>query len=304
MASFGTSVRDTLQVARFHVLRALRTRTVVFLCVVYVIASTGMAWIFRHIVHELETNLAKVLGVPATETPGAMLDSLKAQPEFADLLRGLLPDEALLDWAMSQPVLAISYFWMALGMLPFLAAAAGAEVVADGIKDRSLRFELVRTGRLELILGRFLGQAVLVGVATAASAVGPFCVAVFFMANQPPLDQASALLLATPRLLAWSLPFLGIGVACSQLTGSTNAARTLALGAAVSTWVLSGILETRWLLKHAPVLADLIEPVLPQTYMLSLWGPGMGWLSGAAIVTGLGLVYALASFPLFRRRKL
>ena len=304
MASTLTSMRDAAQVARFHVGKAVRTRTLMFMVSIYVIAAAGIAWIFRGIIHELEKNAANLLHVPVTDTPGAMIDTLREQGDLADTLRALVPEPGLLDWALQLPILTVSHFWMALGTLPFLAAAAGAEIISPAIKDRSLRFELVRTGRLELVMGRWGGQAILMMFATLMSILGPWVIGVFFMANQPPVAQASTLLMVTPRLIAWSLPFLGLGVACSQLTANTNGARTLALGSVVGTWILWGTLKTDWLADHVPILADILSPLMPQNYVTGLWGAGNGWMISATILTGLGLAFMLAVFPFFQRRNL
>lgn len=304
MNAFLTSLRDALQVARFHVVRAVRTRTVVFLSAVYLLASAGVAWIFRGIVRELEKNAAELLRVPVTDTPGAMMDTLRGREELQSIVEALLPNPELADWALHLPVLTIAHFWMALGALPFLAAVIGAEVIAPGIKDRSLRFELVRTGRIELVLGRWMGQGALIAVATALSIVGPLIVGTFFMVQQPAWESAVVLAVMTPKLIAWSLPFLGLGVACSQLSGNTNFARIAALGATTLTWIAMGVFETDWIDEHAPWVADLLDPLLPQTYMTALWGPGSDWLMSAGILLGLGLVFALLGFPLFARRNL
>lgn len=304
MASTLTQMRDAAQIARFHVVTAARTKSLLFVLAVYVVSSTGIAWIFRNIIHELEKNAANILRVPVTDTPGAMIDTLREQGDLVDVFRGLVPDEALLDWVMAMPVLTVSHFWMSLGLLPFLAVGTGAEVISPGIKDRSLRFELVRTGRLELVMGRLMGAAVVTAFGTLISIAGPWAVAVFFMANQPPVEQFTSLLLLTPRLIAWGLPFLGLGVAASQLTGNTNFARTIALGAAVGSWILWGTLESDWASETIPILVDILSPLMPQTYMVDLWGPGTGWMLSSAILTGLCLAFTLMVVPLFQRRNL
>lgn len=297
-----TSLRDALAVASFHVRRARRTRTLLALCVVYVIAAGGVAWIFRTVVHEMEKAAADVLRVPRTDTPGAMIDTLRTQDEFRRMMEGLIPDPQLLDWAMGLPVLTVSHFWMALGLLPFLAAAAGSEVLAPSVHDRSLRFELVRTGRLELVYGRWLGQAALVALATALSVVGPLCIGAVFMVEQPFGQSLRVLVGMTPPLVAWTLPFLGLGVATSQLTANTNFARILALLGVTTTWVLHGLTLSERVERKAPWAIDLVSPLLPQSYMADLWGPGVGWLTSGGILLGLGLASALLGYPRFARR--
>jgi hypothetical protein len=276
------SLRDTFQVGRFHLIRAVRTWTVVFLCAVYMLGAGGVAWSFRGLIGKLEQSAAELLRVPVTDTPGAMVEILRGREELQSIMSGLIPDDTLLDWALSLPVLTIPHFWMALVLLPFIAAVIGAEVISPGIRDRSLRYELVRTGRLELMLGRWAGQCVLIGLGTTLS----------------------VLLGMTPPLIAWSLPFLGLGVACSQSTANTNFARLFALFGTVSTWIAFGVFQTDWMVRKAPWLVDILEPLLPQSYIESLWGPGLVWVLPSVILLGLGIGFALLGFPLFARRNL
>lgn len=296
------SLGDSFAVARFHVVRAIRTRTIVFLCAVYMLMAGGVAWMFRYLIKELERNAAEVLRVPVTDTPGAMMETLKQREELRSIMGGLLPDETLVEWGLNLPILTIPHFWLALIALPFLAAIIGAEVIAPGIRDRSIRYELVRTGRLELVLGRWTGQGALIAVATALSIIGPLIVGTFFMVQQPFGASLMTLLALTPRLIAWSLPFLGLGVACSQVTSNTNFARILALGGATATFIAYGMFESEWMIDKAPVVIDILQPVLPQTYMVDLWGPGTGWMLPSLILVGFGLVFTLAGYPLFARR--
>lgn len=301
--SFLLSVRDALLVARFQLARAVRTRSALALCLLYLLGSTGATYVFTRILLEIENETARVLKVPSVEKPGAMLDTLREQGDLASILKPLINRPDLLDWGLEQPILTIVHFWFALGVLPFLAVAVGAESVAPDARDRSLRFELVRTGRLELIVGRTLGQAVLLFVATCVATLGTWSVAMVAMVNQPPGAQAATLLASAPRLWLWSLPFLGIGVACSQLSSSVNFARSLGLAGAVGTWLLFALTKSDWA-EARPYFGAILDPIVPQSYVLDLWGPGWAWASSGAVLALLGFVAALTTLPAFARRNL
>ena len=152
------SIRDMLHIAFFQVIRAIRTRTILFLSIIYLLLSTGTAWITRGLVHQLEIQAANTLRVPQTKTPGAMIETLRQQESFRSMISSMIPDSDMLEWALSLPVLTIFHFWMSLIFLPFIVTVIGAEVISPSINDRSLRYEVLRTGRLELIFGRFLGR--------------------------------------------------------------------------------------------------------------------------------------------------
>ncbi len=287
-----SSLRDTALVARWWIARSIRTRSAAALVAVYTLLLAGGAWVFTQILLSMERSTADLLRVPKTDKPGAMLDTLKERGELREMLEGMIGDAALVEWAMGLPILSTWAFWLALGAVPFLACAAGAEAIAPDIRDRSLRFELIRTGRLELVAGRFWGQALLVGV---------WIVAMTCMVEQPPLLQATTLAAFLPRLWFWSLPWLGLGIACSQLSGTVNFTRTLALAGAVGLFGLFATVD--WLAEeYVPVVGDLLLPLLPPSYAGGLWGPGLGWLAEALVLTALGVVLALLTYPLFARR--
>ncbi len=300
---FFVSVRDALVVARFHLMKAVRTRSAAVLSIALLVVHMGGAWVFTEILKAMENSAATALRVPTTDRPGAMLDVLRDREDFRELIGGLLPDPSLMEWALNLPYLSIGHFWIALGTLPFLAAAAGAEVLSGDIKNRSLRYEVVRTGRLEVVAGRFVGQALLVFLAVLVANAGTWVMAMVAMVEQPAVAQMSTLLSFTPRLCAWSLPFLGLGIAASMLTANPNTARALALGGTVGSFIGWGFLSSR----EADLLGAFAVPLrqlLPQSQMLALWDAGMGWLAPAGILVVFGVVTTLAAFPLFLRRNL
>lgn len=295
------SLRDVALVARWWLARAVRTRSAAALVIIYTLLEAGGAYMFTQILLAMERTVARTLHVPETSKPGAMLDVLRERGELTELLEGMIGDPAAVEWALQLPVLSTFTFWMALGAVPFLACAAGAEAISPDIGDRSLRYELVRTGRLELVTGRFVGQAMLVALGLAVGAVGVWIVAMTGMVEQPPVQQATSLMLFAPRLWVWSLPWLGLGIACSQLSGTVNFTRTLALGGTVGAMTL--YVTVKWLAGDFwPILGDLLLPMMPHTYSMGLWGPGLGWLGEALILAALGLVAALSTYPLFARR--
>lgn len=298
------SLLDALIVAYYQLLRAIRTRSALTILVLYALMATGGALGFVNILHQLEKQVAKILHVPVTETPGAMMEALKEDPDFRSMLVMLLGDQReLLDWALGMPVLTLTHFWICLGLLPALAATVGAEAVSGDAQSRALRFELVRTGRLELVLGRLLGHAVLLALGLLVADVCVWLVAMLAMVGNPPLAQATTLLALTPRLWVWCLPFLGLGTAVSLLTSNLNLARVGALAVSQTTWVLFAFAwsDNDYL---PDVMKDLLLPALPQGWVLGLWGPGPGWLVPAVALLGLALVYTLSTTPVFGRKKL
>ncbi len=297
-----TSARDVLLVARFDVLRALRTWWAAALFLLYGLSTTGAAWVFIKLVGAMETALARQMGVPPTERPGAMLQELLASDSFRELLAGMVGSEAALEQVLQVPVLAIFNLWFGFVAIPFFAAMASAECLSGDMATRAIRYEALRTGRLELVAGRYLGQLVLTGLATALSVSGVFALGVVAMRGNPPGPLLWWLCWLSLRAWFFSMPFVGIGVATTQLTTWPMLSRVLALIATAGTWVLyasTGLFERFGL----PVVGDLVVQVLPQGWMHQMWEP-VGWLVPALVCAALGPVFALVGYVRFARRDL
>lgn len=300
---FWTSLRDTLLVTRAQLARAIRTRNMILLCLVYVLLSCGNAYIFTRGIHQMEKIAAKALAVPETKRPGSMLDVLRERGDIERVFESMLADPQVVQWAIELPILSVFFFWFGLGVIPLLAAMGGADSISLSVRDRSIRFELIRTGRLEVVAGRFLGQTVLNFVALLIAAMGTWLVAMTAMVQQPGLQQAATLAEFSFRLWFWSLPFVGLGVACSQVTESSQWSRIMSLAAVAGSWGLFGYFSVERQGFRA-VLGDLIQPVLPQSQMFGLWQQGLEWAPTAALLCALSLVLCLIPFPLFARRSL
>ncbi len=295
------SLADTLLVARFHFARSVRTRSALNLCALFTLCATGSALGFRQILQAMEDMASKTLGVPRTDTPGAMLDTLRRQGDLASMLEAMLGNIELVEWALSTPYMTVTWAWSGLGLIPFLAAAVGAEAVSPDLAARTIRFEALRTGRLEIVGGRFLGLATLVFIAIALSICAPLSVALLWMAEQPAVPQFVTLVAFVPRLWVWSLPFLALGLSCSCLTNNVNWARLFAAVVVVLTWV-------GWRLADhygdGQLWSEAVILLLPQGWIPDLWGPGLGWISTGVVLGAIGLTYAIPGHLLLARRDL
>jgi ABC-type transport system involved in multi-copper enzyme maturation permease subunit len=297
-------MRDVWLVARFEVLRAIRTWRAVALLVLYAVASGGAAWLFTRLVWLLENTVARQLGVAETEIPGAMLDKLVASDTWREVVGAMVGAPHLVDRIVQIPPLAMFELWFGFLLVPFFAASASAECLAIDVQSRAIRYEALRTGRLELVLGRFAGQLALTFAATLLSVGVAWGVGLGFMIVERPVELLGWLVAFAPRAWVFSIPFVAIGVAASQVTASPAWARVLAIGGTAGSWILFGLARWAEAEEWLPLASDLVLQVLPQGWLRGLWEPGAGWLaSGAACLALAGAVLA-AGYVRFARRDL
>lgn len=282
------SARDIGLVARFEVLRALRTWRALALFLLYAIAYGGAAYIFVAVLHAMENSVARNLRVATTDTPGALLDTLQKSETFRELVLGMTGNERIVDELIATPPLALFAMWLGLLLIPFFAASASAECISIDLGSRSLRYEALRTGRLEIVLGRFGGQLVLTAMASAVAVGVTWGMGMGFMIGNHPVLLGVALIVMTTKAWAFSVPFAGLGVAASAMTSSPAWARVLAIGGTAGSWVAYGV--ARWMEGGTLwFVADLALQILPQGWLRTLWEPGLGWLLPAFVCVALGL---------------
>jgi hypothetical protein len=298
------SLLDIWLVARFELLRAVRTWRALALLVLYAVASGGAAWLFTRLIGVLEQTVAQQLGVAATQVPGAMLEQLMKSDTWHDVLREMTGSSHLVESLLQVPPLALFHLWSGFLIVPFFAASASAECIALDVASRAIRYEAQRTGRLELVLGRFLGQLVLTALATLAAALAVWVVGMTCMVGNSPLALAGWLLGYAPRLWAFGLPFVAVGVAASQLTASAAWARVLAIGGVALSWVVFGLARWAEAEGRLTILADVALQLLPQGWLRGLWEPGAMWLLSALACAAVSVAVLVGGYLRFSRRDL
>ena len=298
-----SSLRDIYLVSRFEVLRAIRTWRALALLMLYGIGYGGGSYIFVAILHGMENQVARQLGVATTDTPGALLNGLVRSEMFQDLILGMTGNERLVEEITAVPPLAVFAMWFGLLLIPFFAASSSAECISIDMGSRALRYEALRTGRLELVLGRFVGQLTLTGMASLVAVCVTWVIGMWAMVGNPAVGLATALVLMTFKAWCFSVPFAGFGVAASTMTTSAAWARVLAIGGTAGSWVLYGV-ANYFSDSDYSLLADIGFQLLPQGWMHLLWEPGLGWLPAAMVCIVMGIAAIGIGYARFQGRDL
>lgn len=297
------SLRDVALVARFELLRAVRTWRALALIVLYLVASVGAALMFSQFILFLEQQAADALGAAIPTRPGALTSEVVESPRFQRTMVRMTGDAGLVDDVLKYPPLAIFHLWFGLGLSPFFAATSAAESISQDLRTKTLRYEALRTGRLELVFGRFGGQVLLVGLATFVTILGVWCVGVFYMLGHHPATLALDLLTLSLRSWAYAVAFVGIGIGCSQLTASTAWARVLAVAATAGTWALA-VTARHYREESWGLVCDVVLKLLPQGWTRGLWRVDGGWLVPALVCVAFGIAVTGLGWLRFNRRDL
>ena len=295
------TVQDILFVARFEIFRAYRTRTAMSLLVLYGLGMSLAVWVFSRVVYSVETVLAETLQIPMKERPGSLLPKVFEMEDFVTFMGSLPGGVDLITVIQTTPVLAVVILWIGLGIVPFFAATTSAESIAMDRTGRALRYEVVRTGRFEFVVGRYVGRAVLTLLATLAGGMVATGVGLYLMDLPDPLLQFAFVAVFSLKTWVYSLVYLGIGLGFSQITSSPAWARVLALAATVGVWISYGIVSGLIAIDVYANFFSAIQPLFPPYWVGSFWG-GAGDIAVATLVClALSLSGLFAGFVWFRR---
>lgn len=298
-------LRDVWWVAAYELGEALRTRLFQLVILAY-LGGLGFAnWVLVEILTEMEAGLAETMGLPPTERPGALVGELLADGRLTDLLAPMAGGRSAALELLSLPLPALWAGGAAMGLLPVVLLFTSAGSVSAEVRSRSVRYLACRVERLPMGLGKLLGQVALGAVAAALGIALSWGMAMGLMVGNDPVALAAALVARTGWALAYALPYVGLGLAISQVIANPNAARVVAgLAFVAGHWLAV------WLRHHSGLdlpgrLADLGVLLLAPSLWRELWSPEpLAAAAAAARGLVLGIGYYAVGHALFVRRDL
>ncbi len=300
-------VRDLGIVARFELGESVRSKLIVVMVLLFVGAGALGAWGFSEALGKIEQNAARAMGAPAARRPGAVVRRLRDSTSYRDMLRFFIRDDGKADYFARMPPMVVFFGWASMTFLPWLLLFTSAESIAGDVSTRTIRYSVMRTGRLPFALGKAAGQGLLVAGVTVLAALAFYLVGWASMDAFEPGAAAAGLLSLLPRVLLYLLPFLGWAMFASMVTASANLARIVSLGGAVALAILYGVGEN--LRPEAgpigAVLWDLSRYLTPFGHNEGFSYPPGGALPGdLAVCLALTVVYFALGFAVLRRRDL
>jgi ABC-type transport system involved in multi-copper enzyme maturation permease subunit len=302
-------VRDVALVARYELAEAARSRLLVVMVLLFVGAGALGVWSYTELLERIETNAARVTGAPQARRPGAVVRRMRDLRSYRDMLRLFLGSDEKADYFAAIPPIVVFFGWVSFNFTPWLVLFTSAETVATEVASRSIRYGVLRTGRLEFALGKAGGQALIVVGVTALSALTFFGLAALALDGFEAKATALGLLGYWPRVLLFTLPFLAWAMLASMLTSSVNLARILSLGGGVVLAVIAGLVAhpPRWLSGNAVLDGgrDVLAYITPFGHYDGLsYPPGGALASDVGVCLALTVVYFAAGFAVLRRRDL
>ena len=279
---------------------AVRSRRALVLLLLYLVAAVMCMYGTISIFSKMETELAQVLQLPEAEQTGVVSKTLWTSKPFRKMTRAVIRNDLVFRDIEGRHPIELVYAWFVFLCAPLLVVLVAGNRVADDLRSGAVRYAIVRCTRTEWSVGKYVGQALMLVCALAASAVGAWIVALCR------LSDAGALL---PAMFGWgvrawiySLAWLGVALGISHLTRTGSRATALGIFAVAALTALPMILSWTGARFDLPWLVnfDLVSPV---TSKILLWRQDVAPLAEASFrLVLLGIFYLALGNAVFRRR--
>ncbi|MGA2053328.1 MAG: ABC transporter permease subunit [Opitutales bacterium] len=325
-----TPFRDTYLVAGFELREMLRSRRAFLIVALYLLVAAFATFNFVRLLNVTQ-NLTQapprwqrrdvpapnpatsghVEAHPFQPPPATAVPKGPSQGAFFSRwspFRGILSDQVTdpttVDFLVAKPLIALFFMLVCLLAVPILIMITASESIAQEHQTRGVRFTALRTGRVEFVVGKVLGQAFLMAVVVLLSAGLCLAMGAWKLADFEWGPAISAMLVFWPRIVAFCVPFVGLASLCSMNCSSALSARAFALIGIGAVWMVHG-LTGYYADTSLAGFFNVLDQFEPYAHESELWtatyatvGPAM------AILVGLGVLYVAVGLIFYSRRDL
>ena len=298
--------RSAMTVAGHELIDSIKSRRAIILLVLYFAGSIAGTLIFIKVLHGVEDQVVKAMGLDPAKNAGGVTATLWESSAFREIIVHLTGNREVAEELLRIPPLALFYGWLSFSFAPLLVILTAAPRIAEEVWSGSVRFVLFRTSRGAWCLGKFVGQACQLFLALLLSAVGAWIVG--FLRTDHFAAIPSAFYMLSFALKAWvfALAFLGLATGISQFFSSPNTASAISFIALIVLSILAG-LSSHFANPNTigGRIWDLVNLLMPSGHKPDLWRTDPAHVLPAVIfLTALSFAYLLIGQSYFARRDL
>ena len=296
-------LRQMWRVACYEWFDALRSRRALVVLLLYLAAAVCNMYWSINLLHKLENELSTVLQLPPSERAGVVSTTLWKSKPFPRIMKQMTQNDLVLKDITGKHPVELIYAWFAFFYTPLLVVLVAGNRIAEDLGSGAVRYVIFRTSRASWSLGKFLGQALMIGLALLLSGAGAYAVAKYRLAGSGTPDLFLNMVQWSGRAWIYSIPYLGLAMGLSHLTRSASKATVMGIIAITACFILSIAVrhftaDTGW-----RACLPYVGMLLPDEYKMYLWRNAAAPLvTGTAHLITLGFCYLLAGYAVFRKR--
>jgi ABC-type transport system involved in multi-copper enzyme maturation permease subunit len=282
---------------------ALRSRRALVMLALYLVAAGFTMYGTISILHGMESELVTLLKLPQSDQTGMVSATLWKSEHFQRIAERVTKNPLVLRDITGRHPVELIYAWFVFIYTPLLVVLVSSGRIAEDLGSGVVRYAVFRVSRASWSLGKFIGQAMMIGGALLLGGMCAYAVAEIRLAAVGTSGLFLHILQWSVRAWVYSIPFLGLALGLSHLTRSPSRATLFGILAICVCSACPPILnyyaqDTGWRL-ILPHVADLF----PNAHKMLLWRSAAGPLVGGSVtLVTLGVCYLLAGYAFFRKR--
>ena len=287
---------DVWLIAAYDLKESVRSRRAWTVGLLFFVASILASWAFIESMKLIEKAMLLV--------PGGTLDPTKLaqNSKFLDVIKFLIGDARKIDYVVTLPPLGLFITSVMMMSIPWIVALTSTDLVAGDVQHRTVRYVLLRTARINFVLGKVLSQTLLIAGITLTSLLPAVAFAAIQLRTFDGAATVTYLVQSAPAMLSYAFSFVGLAALASQLTGTPQKARSLAMAMFVLLWVV-GWRKPSFALENLWSLFSVLSYLSPWHMKGYLYEPELVQrMLGCAMSFGFGVFFVSTGFLHFSRR--
>lgn len=251
---------------------------------------------------KMEDELVTMLRLPKSEQTGIVSATIWKSAPFRRIVRQNVNELVFDDISGKHPV-ELVYAWFAFLFAPMLVVLVSGNRISDDLRSGAARYMIVRASRAEWALGKFIGQAMMIGISLAISATGAWIVATIRLSGIGAGELLPAMFNWGLRAWIYSLSWLGIVLGISQITDSGSRSTSIGFCAVFVFSILAPLLSIFDKFDDWRMYLVNLDAIIPQSAKSSLWRSSSSVLiTGTCHLLAIGFSYFTLGYLRLRRR--
>lgn len=297
------SFRRTWRVAVTEWRTSLRNRRALVMTLLFVAVAALVMYGTISAFAAMERELVAALKLPDAGATGSVTMTLWKSPIFSRIVEHMTGGSLVFADIRGRHPILLAYALFIFQIAPLLTLVVSASRVADDLRSGLARYWLVRVSRTEWSLGKFLGEAMMLGVSMLAGALAAWGVAVCRLPAADGLSLLPGLLDWTARAWAYAFAWLGLFTGLSHVVKSGGKAMALSILAMLAATIWPVIL-TFFVPDEGPLsVLGHLDALVPSAARSQMWrrSPAV-LLQGVTHLTALAFLYLSLGAAVFQRR--
>lgn len=284
---------------------ALRSRRALVALLLYMATSVGTMYGSISLLKNIETQLASVLLLPASENPGAIATTLWKSKPFKEMMQRVSKSNQVFNDIQGKNPVELIYAWLSFFYMPLLVVLIAANRIPEEMGSGAVRYIAFRTSRGAWVLGKFFGQVSLIALGVIISGLCAYSVARWRLGRYAPIELIWNMAFWAARAWVYSIPFVGLIMGLSLFTKSASKSTIFGILALVGLALITGVTTvfrggTGW-----RALLPYLAALFPSDYEMLLWrGSAQPLITGAFFLVTLGFTYLGIGYFFFQKRDL